>query len=155
MLPPPETGLVERREALRSDGRPRKPFVAERARLARRIRNPFSSGHADEPLAKVRHVGSRKPLAPRGAPFLLKEEMKTGLGRPRPQVKRMHCSVFAKSPLTQGCCVVESCSRLPVIASEAKQSIFPDLAARFEQQFLDMDCFVAALLAMTRLRVFQ
>ena len=61
-LPPPETGLVERREALRSDGRPRKPFVAERARLARRIRNPFSSGHADEPLAKVRHKGASQAL---------------------------------------------------------------------------------------------
>ena len=146
---------MERREAQRPRGGLRNPIDAVTRAPRETASQPVSFRHADEPLAKVRHVGARKPLAPRGAPFLLKEEMKTGLGRPRPQVKRMHCSVFAKSPLTQGCCVVESCSRLPVIASEAKQSIFPDLAARFEQQFLDMDCFVAALLAMTRLRVFQ
>jgi|GEM_PF-1480657 len=52
------------------------PPIARRARLARRTRNPLSLRHADEPLAKVRHEGSRKPLAPPGAPFLRKGKCK-------------------------------------------------------------------------------
>jgi len=54
--------LVERREAQRPRGGLRNPIDARRARLARRTRNPFSSRHADEPLAKVRHKGASQAL---------------------------------------------------------------------------------------------
>lgn len=39
---------------------------------------------------KVRHEGSRKPLAPPGAPFSLHRETENGTGLSAPLVKRMH-----------------------------------------------------------------
>ena len=141
--PPHHVGvrLVERREAQRSGGRPRKP-----SRIRTRAPRETDSQsvlvrHADEPLAKARHEGSRTPLAPPGAPFLLEEEMQTGPGRPRPQVKRMSLRAFAGRP---PCRQVRKSQALFSLSRHCERS---EAIHSFEG---NMDCFVASLLAMTR-----
>ncbi len=61
--------LVERREAQRSRGELRNliDVVTRAPRVA--VSQAVASRHADGPLAKARHKGPRKPLAPPGAPF--------------------------------------------------------------------------------------
>jgi hypothetical protein len=74
-----QVGPVERREAQRPFSGLRKPVERLAPRLASGRRNPVRQARSRSLVSSGK--GSRKPLAPPGAPFSFRTE--TGNGRPR------------------------------------------------------------------------
>lgn len=81
--------LVERREAQRSGGRPRKPSRCGTRAPRETDSQPALVRLADEPLARVRRRVPRKHSGASRRSISSQEEMKTGQGSPRPSMQRM------------------------------------------------------------------